>query len=131
MSHEPPDLFSTLDDPPHIERVPTVAERFEQFHAENPAVLRHMIRIAREWRRRTGSSKVGVNGLIEQVRWRVALATSDPDFKINNVFGPFYSRLIAFEAPDLADAFECRRSIADEWIKDWIARHSDRSERAA
>lgn len=127
-----PDLFSTLDEPlPAVERPLTVAQRFEQFHAENPAVLRHMIRIAREWRRETRSPKVGINGLVEQVRWRVAVATSDPDFKINNIYAPFYSRLIPFEAPDLVDAFEYRRSIADEWIKDWAARHTDHGERAA
>lgn len=126
-----PDLFSTLDDLPPIERPLTVAQRFEQFHAENPLVERHMIRIAREWRGEFPGSKVGVNGLIEHVRWRVALATSDPDFKINNIFGPFYSRLIAFDAPDLTDAFHFRKSIADEWIKDWAARHTHHGERAA
>lgn len=114
---EPENLFSLFDQQPAApERPATIAERFEAFIEENPRVPAEMIRIADEWIARTGSRKLGVNALVEQVRWHVAISTSDPDFKINNVFAPFLARLIAATRPDLADCFEYRKSIADEWI---------------
>lgn len=114
---EPDNLFSLFDQQqPAPERRATVAERFEAFVADNPRVPEEMIRIADEWIARTGSRKLGINALVEQVRWHVAMSTSDPDFKINNVFAPFLARLIAVTRPDLADCFEYRKSVADEWI---------------
>lgn len=112
-----PDLFDLLAQAqPAPERPTTVAERFEGFIADNPAVLEEMIRIADDWIERTGSRRIGINALVEQVRWHVAISTSDPDFRINNVYAPFLARLIAVTRPDLADCFEYRRSVADEWI---------------
>jgi len=117
VADQGPDLLDLLDQGHATPARPaTVAERFEAFISDNPRVPEEMIRIADEWIARTGSRKLGVNALVEQVRWHVAISTSDPDFKINNVFAPFLARLIAATRPDLADCFEYRRSVADEWI---------------
>ncbi|MEV2236680.1 hypothetical protein [Micromonospora sp. NPDC049891] len=126
-TEEPPNLFDLFQQQPAAEQPATVAERFEAFVADNPRVPEEMIRLADEWIARTGSRKLGINALVEQVRWHVAMSTSDPDFKINNVFAPFLARLIAATRPDLADCFEYRRSVADEWI----ARRIDQDRRAA
>lgn len=95
---------------------PSPAEKFEQFHEENQAVYAAMVALSRQWVGRTGRRKLGINSLIERVRWEIALRTNDPDFKINNNHAPFYSRLIMRQEPDLADLFDVRRSAADEWI---------------
>lgn len=94
----------------------TTAERFEQFHAENPAVYRVLCRLAREWIARTGRHQLAIATLVERARWEILLATNDPDYKINNNFRSYYARLLMAQEPDLADLFELRRSIADEWI---------------
>ncbi|MFC6017238.1 hypothetical protein ACFP2T_13600 [Plantactinospora solaniradicis] len=93
----------------------TPAEKFTRFHESNPAVYQVMVGLAREWVSRTGRQKLGINSLVERVRWEIAMKTNDPDFKINNNLAPFYSRMIMRQEPDLADLFELRKSIADEW----------------
>ena len=93
----------------------STAEKFEQFHQDNPQVYATLCRLAREWIARTGRQKVGIGALTERCRWEIALATSDPEFKINNNFRAYYARLLMAREPDLADLFELRRSMADEW----------------
>lgn len=106
-----PELLD-VDEP---EKPPTPAEKFEQFHHDNPAVYQALCDLARQWINSTGRRKIGIGALVERVRWDIAIATSDPDFKINNNHRPFYARLIMAQEPDLADVFDLRTSIADEW----------------
>lgn len=93
----------------------TPAEKFARFHESNPAVYQVMVGLAREWVARTGHRKLGINSLVERVRWEIAMRTNDPDFKINNNLAPWYSRMIMKQEPDLDGLFELRKSIADEW----------------
>lgn len=89
---------------------------FERFHAANPRVYEVLVRLAREWVGRTGRHKLGIATLYERTRWEIALATSDPDFKLNNNFRAYYARLIMLREPDLDGLFDLRASEADEWI---------------
>ncbi|BDY33199.1 hypothetical protein [Mycolicibacterium mageritense] len=98
----------------------TTAERFERFHDENPIVYLVLVRLAREWVQRTGRHKVGLAALRERARWEIAMATNDPDFKLNNNYTPFYARLIMARCPDLADIFDLRTSEADAWITTYL-----------
>lgn len=95
----------------------TLSQRFERFHAENPRVYQELMLLAYEWKRRTGGRKLGMKSLYERVRWELALATSDPDFKLNNSFTPFYARLLMLRNPELRGLFDCRISEADEWAR--------------
>jgi len=95
----------------------TLAEKFEKFDRENPAVYAAFVRLADEWARRTGGRKIGIGALAERVRWELALQTNDPDYKINNNFRAFYVRKLIKEHPRFAPLFELRRSVADEWVK--------------
>lgn len=108
------DLFDSPADDGSI-RALTPAEKFEQFHRDNPAVYRTLCRLAREWIARTGCPRIGIGALTERCRWEIALATNDPEFKINNTHRAFYARLILRDEPDLADIFALRKSMADEW----------------
>lgn len=90
----------------------TTAERFEQFHDENPIVYVTLVRLAREWVKATGRHKIGMAALRERARWEIVMATNDPDFKINNNYTPFYARLIMARCEDLADMFNLRASEA-------------------
>lgn len=95
----------------------SIAQKFEQFHAENPRVYTTLVRLAREWINRTGRQKLGIKTLYERARWEIALATSDPDYKLNNNYTAFYARLIMHQEQDLADMFDLRVSEADQWIE--------------
>lgn len=75
-----------------------------------------LVRLARQWVDETGRHKLGIKTLYERARWEIALATTDPDFKLNNNFTAFYARLIMRREPDLADLFDLRHSAADMWI---------------
>jgi len=95
----------------------SMTARFEQFHAENPHVYETLTRLAREWITKTGHRKLGIATLFERARWEIALATNDPDFRLNNNWRAFYARLIMRQEPDLAGLFHLRISEADGWIE--------------
>jgi hypothetical protein len=94
----------------------TIADRFEEFHRSNRAVYATLVTLAREWVARTGQHKLGIATLFERTRWEIALATNDPEFKLNNSYRAYYARLIHKQEPDLDGLFDLRASAADAWI---------------
>lgn len=92
------------------------AERFEEFHRDNPHVYRTLVYFARQWVEVTGRRKLGLQMLYERARWDIRTQTSDVDFKLNNNYTAFYARLIMHQEPDLDGIFELRRSEADAWL---------------
>lgn len=92
------------------------AARFEEFHADNPRVYEVLVSLARQWVASTGRHKLGIATLFERARWEMALATTDPDFKLNNTWRSWYARLIMAQERDLAELFDTRVSKADELI---------------
>ncbi len=95
--------------------------RFEEFHAQNPAVYDCLARLAREWIRRTGTNRCSIRALFERARWELAIEISDPNYRQNNTWRPFFSRLLALQEEDLRTVFELRPSQADEWALSKIA----------
>lgn len=86
----------------------TIQERFEQFHAQNPAVYHDLVLLARRAQRR-GATRIGMGMLFELVRWRRGfVTTSDDGFKLNNNFRSRYVRMVTEQEPDLAGMFETR-----------------------
>jgi hypothetical protein len=98
----------------------SISSSFDVFHAENPQVYRILVRLARQWVSSTGRHSLGIGALYERARWEIAIATSDPDYKINNNFRAFYARLIMHRELDLVGLFELRTSEADEWLQNLI-----------
>lgn len=94
----------------------TLAERFEEFHRENPHVYRVLVKLAREWVQQTGTRKLAIKTLYERARWEIAMNTSDAEFKLNNSYTAFFARLIMDQEPDLRRIFDLRSSEADEWM---------------
>jgi hypothetical protein len=95
---------------------PTVAERFVDFHTKSPDVYHALVTLARQWVARTGRRKLGIKTLFERARWELALTTSDPDFKLNNNYAPYYARVIMRQESDLDGMFDLRTSEADDWL---------------
>jgi hypothetical protein len=94
----------------------TIADRFEDFHRDNPRVYNTLVRLAREWVKTTGHGKLGIATLYERARWDIALETRSADYKLNNDFRAYYARLIMRRERDLDGLFDLRASAADAWI---------------
>jgi len=87
----------------------SIEEAFGLFHAENPWVYVHLVKLARDLKQR-GHRKIGIAMLFEVLRWSYLMSTSDPtsDFKLNNNYRSRYARKIMAEHPDLDGIFETR-----------------------
>ena len=94
---------------------PPMLEAFIEFHRSNLHVYDELRRLAMQLKRR-GYSQYGIKSLFEVVRWHRALNTSaDDDFKLNNNYGAFYSRILMHFEPQLKGFFRQRASIADDY----------------
>lgn len=102
----------------------TMADKFVRFHEDNPHVYMTLRRLAREWVSRTGRRKLGIGALFERARWDIAIATNDPEFRLNNNFRAFYARLLMRQEPDLDGLFELRPSLADQWVDEYQPRRA-------
>jgi hypothetical protein len=87
--------------------------QFLEFHEANPHVYEILVRLAREWVRRTGRHRIGVAILWERMRWELSVQTTAEAPKLNNNHRAYYARLIMAQEPDLNALFEIRRSKAD------------------
>lgn len=87
---------------------PTIQDRFEEFHRENPHVLAELVAIALE-AKRSGQYEGGwsISGAYEVARYR-SLQTTGKPFKLSNDFRSRYSRKIMDEIPELEGFFRLR-----------------------
>jgi hypothetical protein len=87
----------------------THAEKFEEFHKQNPQVLVMLEQLANEMISR-GRRRVGIGLLCEVLRWNYYMQTDEPnsEFKLNNNYRPHYARLLIERHPNWADVFETR-----------------------
>jgi len=90
----------------------TSIDAYRAFHEANPLVYDALVGLARRYRARHESRRLGIGMLFEVLRWNVAMETTDPDFKLNNNFRAFYAREIMEREADLSDAFEIREQIS-------------------
>lgn len=91
----------------------SLPERFELFHAANPAVFRELARLAIE-RRRAGITQGRIKALFEILRDRYELTTRGERWKLNNSYTAFYARRLMETVPELRGWFETRRQTAVE-----------------
>ncbi len=101
------DRVLTLFDESEADRPLTRTERFERFHRDNPEVYRLFLQFARQ-AKAAGRERIGARLIGERIRWQTTVETSDPDFKVNDHFWPFYARLAMREHADLEGLFETR-----------------------
>ena len=74
-----------------------LVNEFKCFHEKNPEVYKNL------------SSEMIVN----RIRWETDVMTTDKDYKINNDYKPFYSRLFMAEHKQYENFFRKRGSHAD------------------
>lgn len=90
----------------------TLAERFAEFHSQNPHVADALERLAEQWLA-AGNRKVGMKALFERLRWESGIRTEGSAYVLNNSWTAFYSRLLLDRRPEWAGRITTRRALAD------------------
>jgi hypothetical protein len=91
---------------------PGEAARFAEYHAQNPQVYEVLRRFALE-AKAAGRERLSINMLHERARWFTTVEEIGGDYKLNNNWRPFYSRLLMTNEPSLAGFFQIRHARAD------------------
>lgn len=91
----------------------TWAEKFEAFHRANPHVLRALFSVC-EAMMNAGARRWSIKGAFETLRFHAALKTRGDEYKLNNYFTAYYSRLMAAINP-VYTTFFTQRSMSDDW----------------
>ena len=86
-------------------------QRFRVYHESNPRVYKMFKRFTFEAMNK-GHKHLSAEMIINRIRWETKIITNE-DFKINNDYKPFYSRLFIVEHPQHKDFFRLRQSVAD------------------
>ena len=98
------DLFSTDEIPTSAV---TPAERFWQFHQQNPRVYVELKQLALELVEH-GRTHIGIAMIYEVLRWQVALRTKGDPYRLNNDYRAYYARLLMERNPEWEGLFELR-----------------------
>lgn len=78
-----------------------------KFHEENPHVFELFKAFCADLRN-AGRKRYGAKAIVERIRWHLDVETKGDQFKINNNFPAFYSRLLMIEDPSFVDFFQTR-----------------------
>ncbi|MFJ4412962.1 hypothetical protein [Streptomyces sp. NPDC088925] len=89
-----------------------IQDRFEEFHALNPWVLRHLEQLTADAVKK-GFTRIGIGMLFEVLRYRFGLTTHGDLFRLNNDFRSRYVRLMCQRHPTWRRHFELRSLRAD------------------
>lgn len=82
-------------------------QRWRRFHTDNPHVYATFSRFTTEAIAR-GRTSFGARMVWERMRWFSMFETTDPDWKLNNDYAPFYARLFLADHPQHSGLFELR-----------------------
>jgi exodeoxyribonuclease V alpha subunit len=87
-------------------------ERFCEFHTDNPHVFDLFVKFSRD-AQHAGRTKLGARMVGERIRWFTTIETVSDDYKINDHFWPYYSRMLMLSYSEFAGFFERRNSRFD------------------
>ena len=87
--------------------------QFAKFHRANPHIYEGLKRLALD-ARQCGVRRLGIQLLIEKMRYDHAIDTKGDDLKINNNYSASYARLLMVNNSELIGFFETRKSKADD-----------------
>lgn len=87
-------------------------KRFKEYHAANPQIYDIFKRYALQAIER-GFKHLSAEFIYNAIRWETPVSASGDDFKINNNFKAWYSRLFMQEYPEYSGFFRKRESKAD------------------
>lgn len=94
-----------------VPRKLTIDDRFGEWVAKNPHVVRLYLRFARE--ARSKRAHYSVKAITERVRWEVNIhLTTEDEFRINDHFSAPMARLLINIDPSLRGLFALRKRTA-------------------
>ena len=85
-----------------------IEARFQRFHENNPEVFAELERLTNIVVD-NGIQRIGIELLMNQIRWNSMLRTRGDVFKINQNYASRYSRLLVAEHPEWDGLFEFRK----------------------
>lgn len=93
--------------PPRPRDERTIAERFEEFHRNNPQVFDLFRRFAEQ--ALLAGQRVGAKAIFERMRWETAIVTRGDTYSLNNSYTALYARLLEETDPRFVGFFEQRK----------------------
>ena len=87
-------------------------KKFEMFQKDNEHILFKLIELC-ERAVFSGRTKLSMNQMFEVLRWDYSLKTNAQDFKLNNTYTAYYTRLIRKLRPELGNLITLKESKAD------------------
>ena len=94
-----------------------VETRFKEFHDKNPQVWAEFKRIGL-WAVSVCLKKdiqyLSADLIANQVRWKSFISSTDKEFKINNNWTSYFSRMFQIEYPEYAYLFRNRKTTAEK-----------------
>ena len=91
----------------------TLAQRFAQFHADNPHVADALEQLAAQWFD-AGNQRGSTKAFIERLRWESGIRTGGGEYLLNNSLTAFYSRLLLERRPEWTGRILTRKSEAGQ-----------------
>lgn len=89
-----------------------IESNFKKFHTDNPEIYKLFKEFTFTAISR-GHKKLSSEMIINRIRWETNIMTNDKDYKINNNYKPFYSRMFMSDHPEYKEFFYKRTSKAD------------------
>lgn len=91
----------------------SIREGFHKFHEENPHIYQAFEQQALNAINK-GRKKISSKLIINWIRWNEFLRSSDQNFRINDAYQSYYSRLFIKNHPHYAHVFEFRKLRNEE-----------------
>lgn len=87
----------------------TNRERFEEFNQQNPEVYKLFMRFTFQ-AIKAGKKHLSAGMIFERIRWETQIETAGvgDDYKINDIYEPYYSRLFMEDFPEHKGFFHTR-----------------------
>lgn len=86
--------------------------QFLNFHKKNPKVYTLFKRFTKE-AIKGGHNNLSSEMIVNRIRWETSIKTNE-EYKINNIYKPYYSRMFMYDFPKYNEFFRMRSSCADE-----------------
>lgn len=84
-----------FDAPPPSRPLPETLARWVEFHHDNPGVWSLFKHFSVKAKEEYGAAKCSARLIAEQIRWQALIETKSEDgYKLNNIYIPYYSRLL-------------------------------------
>lgn len=91
-----------------------IAEKFEEFHRENPHVYEYFRQYSLQALDR-GYDRFSAKAVFERLRWHFQMETKGEEFKLNNNYTAYYARLLMKQDERFKNFFELReRTLTDK-----------------